>query len=73
MTDALETAGRRAIAEPIKTARECGDLKENAESDARDAQAHVETEILRLRDLHEHAVVAEPGGKACASPSRACP
>jgi hypothetical protein len=47
---ALETEGRRAIAERIKTAREWGDLKENAEyHEAKDAQAHLETKILRLR------------------------
>ena len=60
---ALETEGRRAIAERIKTAREWGDLKENSEyHDAKDAQAHLETKILRLRDLRHHAVVVEPGG-----------
>ena len=58
----LETEGRRAIAARIKTAREWGDLKENAEyHDAKDAQAHLETKILRLRELRHHAVVVEPG------------
>ncbi len=67
---ALETEGRRAIAERIKTAREWGDLKENSEyHDAKDAQAHLETKILRLRDLRHHAVVVEPGATA-AMPSR---
>jgi hypothetical protein len=47
---ALETEGRRAIAERIKTAREWANLKENAEyHEAKDAQAHLETKILRLR------------------------
>jgi len=59
----LETDGRRAIAERIKTARDFGDLKENAEyHDAKDAQAHLETKILRLRELRSGAVVVEPGG-----------
>jgi transcription elongation factor GreA len=59
----LETEGRRAIAERIKTARDFGDLKENAEyHDAKDAQAHLETKILRLRQLRDTAVVVEPGG-----------
>jgi transcription elongation GreA/GreB family factor len=60
----LETEGRRAIAERIKTARDFGDLKENAEyHDAKDAQAHLETKILRLRELRDNAVVVEPGGE----------
>src|SRR5687767_9168627 len=58
----LETEGRRAIAERIRTAREWGDLKENAEyHDAKEAQAHLETKILRLRALRDNAVVVEAG------------
>jgi transcription elongation GreA/GreB family factor len=58
----LETEGRRAIADRIRTAREWGDLKENAEYyDAKEAQAHLETKILRLRELRHQAVVVEPG------------
>jgi transcription elongation GreA/GreB family factor len=42
----LETEGRRAIADRIGTAREWGDLTENAEyHDAKEAQAHLETKI----------------------------
>jgi transcription elongation factor GreA len=60
----LETEGRRAIAERIRTARDFGDLKENAEyHDAKEAQAHLETKILRLRELRDNAVVVEPGGE----------
>ena len=59
----LETEGRRAIAERIRTARDFGDLKENAEyHDAKDAQAHLETKIQRLRELRGSAVVVESGG-----------
>lgn len=59
----LENEGRRAIAERIKTARDFGDLKENAEyHDAKEAQAHLETKILRLRALRDNAVVVETGG-----------
>ena len=48
----LETVGREEIAKQIKTAREWGDLKENAEYHAaKDAQAHLETRIARLREL----------------------
>jgi transcription elongation factor GreA len=57
----LETKGRRAIADRIRTAREWGDLKENADyQDAKEAQAHLKTKILRLRELRHHAVVVEP-------------
>jgi transcription elongation factor GreA len=56
----LETEGRRAISERIKTAREWGDLKENAEyHDAKNDQAHLETKILLLRDKEKHAEVVE--------------
>jgi transcription elongation factor GreA len=49
--EALETTGRREIADRIKTAREWGDLKENAEyHDAKNDQAHLETRIARLRE-----------------------
>src|SRR5829696_5273088 len=52
----LETVGRREIAQQIKTAREWGDLKENAEYHAaKDAQAHLETRILRLREQIDNA------------------
>jgi transcription elongation factor GreA len=63
----LETVGRDEIARQIKTAREWGDLKENAEYHAaKDAQAHLETRILRLREQVENATVVEPsaGGDA---------
>jgi len=56
----LENDERAAIAARIKTAREWGDLKENAEyHDAKNSQAHLETKILRLRDQTRNAVVVE--------------
>jgi transcription elongation factor GreA len=58
----LETEGRREIAERIKTAREWGDLKENAEyHDAKNAQAHLETRIATLREKVLRADVQETG------------
>jgi transcription elongation factor GreA len=58
--EALEDAGRREIAERIKTAREWGDLKENSEyHDAKNDQAHLETKIARLREKIAQAVVVE--------------
>ena len=65
----LETCARGEMAERIKAARELGDLKENAEyHDAKDAQAILETRILRLRDQLARAQVveAEAGGDAIA-------
>jgi transcription elongation factor GreA len=56
----LETTGREQIAAQIKTAREWGDLKENAEYHAaKEAQAHLETRILRLREKLLSAEVTE--------------
>jgi transcription elongation factor GreA len=56
----LETVQRTRIAQEIKTAREYGDLKENAEYHAaKEAQSHLETRILLLRDRVTRAVVVE--------------
>src|SRR3954465_15082464 len=61
--EALEGAGRDEIAARIKTAREWGDLKENAEyHDAKNDQAHLETKIARLRARIANSVVVEDGG-----------
>ena len=65
----LETHGRNEIAEQIKTARAWGDLKENAEYHAaKDAQAHLETKILQLREqlLTAQVVETSEGGDAVA-------
>ncbi len=57
----LESDGRRDIAQRIKTAREWGDLKENAEyHDAKNAQAMLETRIAVLNDQIRTAAVTEP-------------
>ena len=69
----LETASRSEIAERIKTAREWGDLKENAEyHDAKNDQAMLETKILRLRDRLLRAEIrsAETAGDAVEFGSR---
>ncbi len=59
----LEGGARSAIAQRIKTAREWGDLKENGEYHAaKEAQAHLETRILRLREQLRSAVIVEGGG-----------
>jgi transcription elongation factor GreA len=56
----LESRGRTEMAARIKTARELGDLKENAEYHiAKEDQAHLETKIKRLRERLRTAVVVE--------------
>ena len=58
----LETTERANVVEQIKTAREFGDLKENAEYHAaKDAQSHLETRILRLREKLLNAEVVQVG------------
>lgn len=59
----LEGPGRTKMAARIKTAREEGDLKENAEYHiAKEDQAHLETKIKRLRERLRTAVVVEVDG-----------
>jgi transcription elongation factor GreA len=56
----LEGPARREIADRIKTAREWGDLKENAEyHDAKNDQAFLETKIARLSERLRNAQVVE--------------
>jgi transcription elongation factor GreA len=58
----LETGERRAMAERIKTAREFGDLKENAEyHDAKNSQALLEIKMLTLREKLLRAEVVALG------------
>jgi len=61
----LEGPARTKMAARIKTAREEGDLKENAEYHiAKEDQAHLETKIKRLRERLRTAVVVEVDGDA---------
>ena len=63
----LEGPARREIAERIKTAREWGDLKENAEyHDAKNDQAFLETKILRLTERLRSAQVVTGGAAGLA-------
>ena len=56
----LKTIERPSIIEAIEVARGHGDLSENAEYHAaKEAQAHLETRILRLREQVRAAVVVE--------------
>ena len=61
----LEGPGRTEMAARIKVARELGDLKENAEYHiAKEDQAHLETQIRRLRERLRKAEVVEVDGAA---------
>ena len=65
---ALESVGRRDIAKRILTAREHGDLKENAEYHAaKEDQSHLETRIKRLRQRLRNAVVVTTETETVAS------
>lgn len=58
--DFLKTVKRAQISEQIKEARAFGDLSENAEYDeAKNEQARVETEIIRLEKLLRNAIVVD--------------
>ncbi|NEW60953.1 transcription elongation factor GreA [Sulfurovum sp. bin170] len=57
----LKTVERRVIAKVIDTARELGDLKENAEYHAaKDKQGMMEARIVELTDLVGRAQVIDP-------------
>lgn len=56
----LKTKKRKEIAERIKTAREFGDLSENAEYDqAKNEQAIIEDRINRIENILRNAVIIE--------------
>lgn len=60
----LKLVRRKEVAERIKSAREFGDLSENAEyEDAKNEQAFVEGRILSLEKILRHAKVAQDGQK----------
>src|SRR3954462_11654021 len=61
----LETVARREIAERIKTAREWGDLKENAEYHAaKNDQGFLEAKIARLKEQLRDSVEVDATGNA---------
>lgn len=56
----LESEGRAKIAQDMKTAREFGDLSENAEwAAAKEAQSKLESEVVELRESLMHATVID--------------
>jgi transcription elongation factor GreA len=61
----LQSTGRQGMGRRLQSARELGDLKENAEYHiAKDDQAHLETRIKRLRERLRNAVVVEADADA---------
>lgn len=59
----LKTNGRIRVAERIKTAKEYGDLSENAEyQEAKEEQAFIEGRIIELEHLTKTAIIAESNG-----------
>ena len=60
----LKVTKRKEITERIKTAREFGDLSENAEYDAaKNEQAMIEGEILEIEAKLKYAVIRKEEGK----------
>ena len=60
----LKLVKRAEITERIKTAREFGDLSENAEYDAaKNEQAMIEGEILEIETKLKYAVIIKDGAK----------
>lgn len=64
--DNLERVERAAVVQAIKTAREHGDLKENAEYHAaKERQGHIEGRILELKDKLSRAEVINCSQVSC--------
>ena len=60
----LKVTKRAEITERIKTAREFGDLSENAEYDAaKNEQAMIEGEIVEIENKLKYAVIIKDGAK----------
>ena len=58
----LKTVARKEVIERIASAKELGDLKENAEyAEAKDDQGMIESKILELEDTIKNAVIVEEG------------
>ncbi len=59
----LKTARRQEIASRIKSAKELGDLSENAEyQDAKDEQAFNEGQIIELSNMVKNAIIIDQNG-----------
>lgn len=61
--DELKNVKRKEVADRIKSAKEFGDLSENAEyQEAKEQQAYIEGRIIQLDNLIKSGVVAVSGG-----------
>lgn len=61
--DELKNIKRKEVADRIKSAKEFGDLSENAEyQEAKEQQAYIEGRIMQLDNLIKTGVVAVSGG-----------
>lgn len=59
--DELKNTQRGVVAQEIKSARELGDLKENAEYHAaKEKQSMLEAHITKLEDLHARSQIVDP-------------
>jgi transcription elongation factor GreA len=64
--DNLLNTERRAVAEKIKTAKEFGDLSENAEySDAKEQQSFVEGRILEIEHVLKNSEIIDDQHLSC--------
>lgn len=64
--DNLLNCERKAVAEKIKTAKEYGDLSENAEySDAKERQSFVEGRILEIEHILKNAEIIDEKNMVC--------
>jgi len=69
----LTTAGRKKIAEMIKTAKEYGDLSENSEyADAKDQQVFIEGRIAELEHILKNAVIIDETHANCTTVNVGC-
>lgn len=69
----LTTAGRKEVADMIKTAKEFGDLSENSEyADAKDRQAFTEGRISELEHIIKNAVIIEDAHISCNAVNVGC-
>ncbi len=61
----LKTIKRKEIIERIETAKELGDLSENAEyADAKEEQSFIEGKIMELEEMVNNAVIIEKDQKS---------
>jgi transcription elongation factor GreA len=71
--DQLLNSERKAVAEKIKTAKEYGDLSENAEySDAKEQQSFVEGRILEIEHMMKNAEVIDEAHLSCDTVNVGC-